>query len=193
MSILAFCKEYYRSHGYSFNNIDILFEDPKAFKEILKQLYCEVDEYFLALNDRYSDFLIQEYENITNIQKELARQYTPKLDLDEELIRYKVHYFWGDIISEDQIKNVYWSSEFYYFIELSNNNHLKMMVDLFNFDFKKLYGRKGFNSIIIGRIIDIFKSWCNKQISPNYLYNKNETPDSQLEDLINDVLDEFFK
>lgn len=195
MSLLFYCKEMYRAHGYSFYNTDILFEDPKLAKQAICQVLNEVDEYNPILCDRHLDYILQEYVYITEIQKGLAGEHKSKIDLDEELSKYRAHYYWGDIASDDEIKVIYWKLEFQPFIEFTKKNNLKLMVDIFNFDFNKLYSQKGFNSFSIGKIIDIFKSWCNKHITlKNSIGNKEDAmTDEHHQELISEVLNEFFK
>ena len=190
MPFLLYCKEYYCSHGYNFNDVDIIYENPRLFKDLIKNLYYSADENRRAINDRYSDSLIEEYEYITDIQRSLLNELKPKskLDLDEELARYKAHYIWGDIKSNDLINVVYWNQDYTYFLELIKGKNLKFMTELFDFDFKTLYGHKGFNDIVIKKIINVFKSWCNKQIIID-----NEKDNLPHDDLINNVIDEFFR
>jgi hypothetical protein len=177
---------------YYYNKDDNLSENPQLLRTIIYQIEKESDRKYkqsVETNMCFNSFE-EEYEYISKMQKEVYL--TSNAKTDSELQYYKRYYRENKIDRNDKIEVIYWEKEYSYFVKYVKRYNMNNMIDLFNYDFDKLYGTKGFNYIIIDRIIETFKLWCNEVIKLAETTRKIENCSTK-EQNINDILNEFYK
>lgn len=181
-------EDYYYSYNYSYYDTKNLGEHYDLFRIKLKEIFNKVDKgYNCSIEGEHFENEESEYNYITRLQFEsrlISNKYNNE---DDELLYYKKLYERHLIIKNDLIEVIYWSNEFRKFIYFAKLNNLLKMVDLFNFNYKCL--GKSFNYIMVDKIINVFKNWCDDNNLDKESKDESLFPnDSDIEDVVN----EFF-
>ncbi len=163
---------------------DLRYNNPAEFNRYIAKIYDQDElEYWRRIDEQIAKDLPIETDIDDEDDADLAEN---KIQSDPNfaiLDAYRESLLFLDDVPKDQVKVVFWQSDFEKFVGYCSDNSLTTMIQLFDTDLSSLYGY-GFNHIRIQQIFDIMSSWAEKTLNSGEEEEQTESADQDYDDIL---------